>query len=107
LRLFQGVEDKADLGRSRDLPSGDPPDEGINDKGGVDEPLPSHHMVKSETHSAFARDAWNCRFTLSRGQDAADLPTIVFTALPRIAPESPISRHQPSDRARATDPVPA
>src|SRR3954453_20132264 len=40
-RLFQGIQDKAGLGRARHPPADDPPGEGIDDKGDIDEPLPA------------------------------------------------------------------
>ena len=48
--------------------------------------------MKSDTHSAFGRGAWNCRFTLSRGQGALRSLSVVLAGLPRTAPRSPISR---------------
>jgi hypothetical protein len=44
--------------------------------------------VKSDTQRAFGQEAWKCRFTWSRGQGTAGLLIVVFTGLPRIAPET-------------------
>jgi hypothetical protein len=59
--------------------------------------------VKSATHSAFGRGTRNWRFTLSRGQGVVGLPrVVVFTAVPRIAPDSPICRISRAVVQRAT-----
>ena len=58
--------------------------------------------MKSATHSAFGRGTRNWRFTLSRGQGAAGLPIVVFIALSRIAPDSPICRISRAVVQRAT-----
>ena len=58
---------------------------GVDDKGDVDEagpggdvePAPAKAGVKSLTHSWFGEGAWNCRFTQSSGQGAAEFWTIV------------------------------
>lgn len=46
--------------------------------------------VKSATHKAFGRDAWNWRFSRSAGHGAARSPIMVRTAVPRVAPFRPI-----------------
>jgi hypothetical protein len=43
-RLFQGIEDKAGLGRSRHPPTDDPPGEDVDHKGDIDEPLPGRDI---------------------------------------------------------------
>ena len=43
-RLFQGIQDKAGLGRARHPQADDPPGEGIDDKGDIDEPLPGRDI---------------------------------------------------------------
>jgi hypothetical protein len=58
--------------------------------------------VKSDTHSAFGRGAWNCRLTLSSGQGAALSLTVVFTGFPRTAPCRPMPRISRSTVQRAT-----
>lgn len=58
--------------------------------------------VKSATHKAFGRGAWNCRFTRSSGQDAAFSLTVVRTVLPRVAPFSPMRRIRRATAQRAT-----
>ena len=42
-RLLQGVENEAGMGGLRDAPADDPPGEGVDDEGGVDETGPSGH----------------------------------------------------------------
>jgi hypothetical protein len=58
--------------------------------------------VKSDTHSAFGRGAWNWRLTLSRGQGAERLLTVVFTGFPRTAPLRPMARVSRATVQRAT-----
>jgi len=57
---------------------------------------------KSATHKAFGFAARNCRFTRSSGEGAARSLTVVFTALPRIAPANPICRISRAVVQRAT-----
>jgi hypothetical protein len=52
--------------------------------------------VKSLTHKAFGRGAWNCRFTRSRGPGAEASLSVVLILLPRTTPFRP---HEPGDRA--------
>jgi hypothetical protein len=58
--------------------------------------------VKSLTHNAFGRSARNCRLTLSSGQGAALLLTVVLTSLPRITPHNPSLRISRATMQRAT-----
>ena len=51
--------------------------------------------MKSETHSAFGRGAWNWRLTWSSGHGAALSLIVVRTGLPRITPCKPHASHQP------------
>jgi hypothetical protein len=43
-RLLQGIEDEARVGRPGDPPSDDPPREGVDDEGDVDEALPGRDV---------------------------------------------------------------
>ena len=101
-RLFQGIEDKAGLGRSRNPPADDAAGEGIDDEGNVDKPLPGRDIGEVRHPQRIGRGPRNWRFTLSRGQGAAGLPIVVFIALPRIAPDSPICRISRAVVQRAT-----
>src|SRR5579875_2961014 len=58
--------------------------------------------VKSDTHSAFGRSAWNCRLTRSRGQGAALSLKVVRIGLPRITPCRPMAFISRSTVQRAT-----
>ena len=84
-RLFESIEHKASLGRSRHPPADDAAGEGIDDEGDVDKPLPGRDIGEVR-HPQRIRPRYpeNWRFTLSRGQGAAGLPIVVFIALPRI-----------------------
>jgi hypothetical protein len=59
-RLFQGIEDKAGLGRSRDPPANDAAGEGVDDKGDVDEPLPGRDIgeILSANSGGRLSSAW-------------------------------------------------
>lgn len=58
--------------------------------------------VKSATHKAFGRGAWNWRFTRSSGQGTAWSLLVVRTALPRVTPYSPMRRIRRATVQRAT-----
>jgi hypothetical protein len=88
-RLLERIEHEARMRCARGAPADDPACEGVDHKGNIDEALPSGDIkVKSDTHSAFGRGAWNCRLTLSSGRAALRSLTVVFTGLPRTAPPS-------------------
>ena len=58
--------------------------------------------VKSATHKAFGRGAWNWRFTRSAGHGAARSLIVVRTALPRVAPFRPMRLISRATVQRAT-----
>ena len=58
--------------------------------------------MKSATHRALGRGAWNCRFTLSAGHGVALSLIVVLIGLPRVAPFSPSCRIRRATVQRAT-----
>jgi len=99
-RLLKGIEDKPGMGGPGDAPADDPPREGVDDEGDVDEALLDRDV--GEVRHPFGRGARNCRFTRSAGHGAPLSGTVVLVSFPRTTPRKPICRISRVTVQRAT-----